>query len=297
MKDSFVAMTLAATATERLRIGPGVANPRTRHVSVLANAMNAVNEVSHGRALLGLGAGHTSVYGVGLRPATIAETERAIEALRRLGTGEEVNTDGAPYRLLTAAVSPPPPIYVAATYPRMLHLAGRRADGVILMGAADLDFTRWQLQRVHDGLVEAGRQRSQIDIELWTAVSVGRPDAALRDVKAWAAAEARALSHWKGELPGGLGRFAEEFARAEMQYTFSEHLSVQGQNGDLISDDLAMRLAVAGDAEECAHRLTELAALGLDGITITLLSGGREQRLARMAAELLPALNGRRAVG
>ena len=90
------------------------------------------------------------------------------------------------------------------------------------------------------------------------------------------------------------GILPPEFARAESEYTLSEHLSVQGQNAELISDELAMRLAVAGEPDECARRLTELAALGLDGVTITLLSGGREQRLARMAAELLPALRGQR---
>ena len=294
MKDCFVAMTLAATATHRLQLGPGVANPRTRHLSVLANSMNAIHELSQGRALLGLGTGHTAVYGVGLRPATVAETERAVVALKRLGDGEEVDTDGKPYRLLTRAVASRPPLYVAATQGRMLNLAGRLADGVILMGAADGDFTRWQLERIHEGLAEAGRGRHEIDIELWTAVSVGRPALAVRDVKAWAAAEARVLSRWKGDLPGGLGRFSAEFTRAEQEYAFSDHLSVPGHNAELISDELAMRLAVAGEPEDCARRLRELADLGLDGITLTLLSGGREQRLARMAAELLPALRAAR---
>jgi 5,10-methylenetetrahydromethanopterin reductase len=176
----------------------------------------------------------------------------------------------------------------------MLHLAGRLAEGVILMGAADGDFTRWQLDRIGEGLAAAGRRREEIDIELWTAVSVGPPASALRDIKAWAAAEARVLSRWQGPLPGGLGRFAAEFARAETEYTFGNHLSVAGRNGELISDELAGRLAVAGEPEACARRLRELANLGLDGITITLLSGGREQRLARMATELLPALRAAR---
>jgi 5,10-methylenetetrahydromethanopterin reductase len=291
MKDSFAAMTLAATATSRLELGPGVANPRTRHLSVLANAMNAIQELSQGRALLGVGSGHTAVYGVGLRPATIAEMERAVVTLKRLGDGDEVDTDGKPYRLLTAGAARRPPVYVAATQARMLNLAGRLAEGVILMGAADVDLTSWQLERISEGLGEGNRQRSEIDIELWTAVSVGSPAAALRDVKAWAAAEARVLSDWKGELPGGLGRFREEFVRAKHEYDLSEHLSVHGQNVDLISDELASRLAVAGEPAECARRLTELAALGLDGVTITLLSGGREQRLVRMGTELLPALH------
>src|SRR5262249_34858172 len=86
------------------------------------------------------------------------------------------------------------------------------------------------------------------------------------------------------------------FARAEQAYTFSEHLSVHGQNGELISDELAARLAVAGEPTECARRLNDLAELGLDGVTLTLLSGGREGRLARMGAEVLPALRVQRVV-
>lgn len=292
MKDSVVAMTLAAGATERLKLGPGVANPRSRHVSIVANAMTAINEITDGRALVGVGSGHTGVYGVGLKPTNLAETEAAVHALRALVAGQETDAESGDRRYQLHTVPPdlaPPPVYLAATHEKMLRLAGRAADGVILMGAADVEMTSWQLARIQEGLDEAGRTRDEIDVELWFALSVGDDDSAVADVKAWAAAQARVLSTWPGELPA-LHEFADEMARAHSQYVLSEHLAVRGQNALLVSDNLARRLAVAGDARTCADRILELAALGVDGFTFSLLSGGREARIARLAEELVPAL-------
>jgi 5,10-methylenetetrahydromethanopterin reductase len=293
MKDAFVAMTLAATATSRIQIGPGVANARTRHISVLANAMNAINELSSGRAVLGLGTGHTAVYGVGLSPTTIDETRRALTDLRLLMAGEEVDAGGQRYSLRTASEAGPPPILLAATHRRMLELAGEIADGVVLMGAADVEMTRWQIERIALGADRAERSLSDIDIDLWMALSLGDDEAVVADVKAWAAAQARVLNRWKGDLPGDFERFRAEFRRADTQYTLSRHLSVGGPNADLVSDELALRLAIAGDAATCAARLNALFDLGLGGVTITLLSGGREERIRRFGEELLPLLRDR----
>jgi 5,10-methylenetetrahydromethanopterin reductase len=290
MKDTVVAMTLAATTTSRIELGPGVANPQTRHLSVLANAMSAIHEFSGGRAIAGIGSGHTSVYGVGLKPSKVAETEAAVIALKRLLAGEEVSTDGKPYRLHTVSHQPPPRVALAATHQRMLRVAGRCADAVVLMGAADVDLTRWQLNRVQEGLDEAGRAREDIDIEIWFALSVGDDDGVVKDIKAWAAAQSRVLNRWKGELPSPLSEFAAEMDHADRAYELSDHLAVNGANASLISDELAARVAVAGTAETCAARVHELVDLGLDGVTITLLSGGREERIRRMSEELLPLL-------
>jgi 5,10-methylenetetrahydromethanopterin reductase len=294
MKDSIIAMTLAASATRTLKLGPGVANPRSRHVSILANAMTGINEITKGRALVGIGSGHTGVYGVGLKPTNLLETEIAIRALKALVAGDEADAEsgGRRYRLHTITELPTPPVFAAATHEKMLRLAGREADGVILRGAADTEMTRWQLDRIEEGLAESGRNREHFDVELWFALSVGDDESAVADVKAWAAAQARVLNRWPGELPA-LREFADEMARADGEYELSEHLSVKGKNADLVSDELAGRLAVAGDARTCADRILELADLGVDGFTFSLLSGGREQRIRRLAEELIPALTPR----
>jgi hypothetical protein len=50
-----------------------------------------------------------------------------------------------------------------------------------------------------------------------------------------------------------------------------------------VSDEFAKVLAVAGTTEECRQRLAELATTGVDRLTVTLLSGGRERRLEQIA--------------
>jgi hypothetical protein len=62
-------------------------------------------------------------------------------------------------------------------------------------------------------------------------------------------------------------------------YDFSRHLSVSADHAKVVSDELTVALAVAGDIEQCAGRLKEVAAVGADRITVSLLSGGRERRL------------------
>ena len=56
-RELYVALTLAALHTRRVRLGPLVTNPLTRHLVVTASAIASVDELSGGRAVLGLGSG------------------------------------------------------------------------------------------------------------------------------------------------------------------------------------------------------------------------------------------------
>ncbi len=49
----------------------------------------------------------------------------------------------------------------------MLQLAAQTCDGVVLMGAADPDFCAWQLEFIHQGLAAAGRDRSELTVDLF----------------------------------------------------------------------------------------------------------------------------------
>src|SRR5438045_9307489 len=67
-RDCVVMMTLAAANTRRIRVGPGVTQPYTRHLSVLANSVATVDELSDGRAVLGIGAGMSATGVLGRAP-------------------------------------------------------------------------------------------------------------------------------------------------------------------------------------------------------------------------------------
>src|ERR687891_401863 len=70
--DPFVAVALAAAATERLRFATGVTNAHTRHPAALANVAATVQETSGGRFVLGIGRGDTALFHLGRKPMPVA---------------------------------------------------------------------------------------------------------------------------------------------------------------------------------------------------------------------------------
>ncbi len=291
MKDVYAGLLLAAQRTSRMRLGTGVTNPLTRHPTVTACAIAAVAELSAGRAALGLGAGDSAVHGVGWRPARVALVEAAVRFLRAVLRGEEAEWEGRAHRLPYAAE--PVPVWLAASQRRMCTLAGRMADGVILMGPASEDSVRRQVGWVLDGLREAGRHRREIEVRLITTTSA-REDraAALDDVRSWASTEARLLAGF-AELPAGLEPFREEIVRAGAGYDYSQHLSTHAGHRLAVGDGLTATLAVAGTPAECATRIAGLLRTGIDGCIFPLLGGGRRERLRVLRDEVLPAASGR----
>lgn len=289
MKDCYIALALCAVNTSRIKLGTGVTNPVTREPATTANAISGIQELSRGRALLGLGAGYSAVYPVGLGPASVQHVEETITYIRTLCRGEEHVKNGLRVRLATA--QGPVPIFVAASQPRMLRLAGRLADGVILMGGANVEFTRWQLDHVEQGAEEAGRRREDIVLDLWFALSMSEDrQKALDEVRPWVVSQADTFSRYK-VLPDFLKPFREEIAAAGQAYERLHHLSRHARHKGVVSDELVRTLAVVGDAGECVKRLTELAALGIDRMTLALLSGGRQERLRFIAERLMPHLH------
>jgi 5,10-methylenetetrahydromethanopterin reductase len=240
--------------------------------------------------MLGLGAGWSAVLGAGGRPAKLAELSAGIDELRTLFSGEEAELYGTRVRL--AAARRQVPIYLAASQRGMLRLTGRKADGVILMGAADPGFCRWQLGFLEEGLAEAGRDRSEVTVDLVVTMSIDPDeDRALADVRAWATSQAATFHPWK-RLPAGWERFRPEFERAAAAYDLIDHLSLHAEHKEAVSDEFVRSVAVTGDLETCVDRLKELVELDVDRVTFALLSGGRVRRLEELATSVIPRLTG-----
>src|SRR2546427_11964054 len=117
-------LLLAAKATERIRLGPGVSNSITRDAAVSASAALALQVESGGRAVLGIGRGDSSVQRIGKREDPVASFERYLTAVQAYLQGEAVDRDGFASRLewLEHTDVPKVPLEVAAT--------GRRGVGV-----------------------------------------------------------------------------------------------------------------------------------------------------------------------
>src|SRR5918992_668193 len=122
-RDVFVTLGHAATRTSRLSIFPAVTNPFTRHPSVLASAIQTVEELAPGRVKLVIGTGYTSASTIGRKPATLAEMRSCIATVRTLLAGKAADFDGTPGRLRYAS-GRPIPVLMAASGPRAIELAG-----------------------------------------------------------------------------------------------------------------------------------------------------------------------------
>src|SRR5881628_1287573 len=169
-RDSFVTLGQAATHTSRLTLFPAVTNPFTRHASVLAGAIQTVEELAPGRVKFVIGTGYTSASTIGRRPAALADMRACIATVRGLLAGESVDFDGTPGRLGYAAKRRIP-LIMAASGPKAIELAGEIADGVLLLVGFNRGIVEKALEHLERGAKRSGRRLE--DLEVTWAVRVG----------------------------------------------------------------------------------------------------------------------------
>ena len=167
--DPFQVMAICATQTRKIRFGTAVTNMVYRDPTILANSAATINEISGGRAILGMGTGDGPVYSLGRTATRLAQFEEGLRTIRDLVHGRSVSVPGGKERRAGGKVSLsvgklPVPIYISAEGPRSLRLAGRVADGVILGTGFDLRVLQWAREQIAQGAKEAGRAPSEIDI-------------------------------------------------------------------------------------------------------------------------------------
>ena len=136
-RDVMVTMAAIAAATSSIEIGTGIVNPYSRHPALTAAAIASLDELSGGRAFLGLGAGGSLTLGpLGVdRPRPLIHVREAVEVARALFSGDVVNINGETLTLKSASIAygrPDIEIWFAGRGPKMLHQAGAIMDGVLL---------------------------------------------------------------------------------------------------------------------------------------------------------------------
>lgn len=151
-REVWTTLGAVAVATSRIQIGPTVTNLVGRHVTITASAARTVAEAAPGRFILGIGAGDSAIGFDGLRNSTLAEMEEGVNRVRRLMAGEGAGFGDFEARLRGA--DNPAPIYIAGSGPKTLAMAGRIADGVIIM----MGNVARKLEHVRRGAAEAGRE-------------------------------------------------------------------------------------------------------------------------------------------
>src|SRR6476661_1402542 len=185
-RDTYVLLAAAARVTERIALGPLLANPVNRHPTVTASSIATVDGLAPGRVLLGWGVGDTAVRLAGLKPAKVAELESSTRLMRALLDGESVEVGAArPARLPHHR---PVPIWIAAGGPRTLRMAGGVADGVFIRVGTHPANIKKSVDEIRAGAVAAGRDPSRVGLgAVFHTVLVEDPGRALTMGKSMAA--------------------------------------------------------------------------------------------------------------
>ena len=155
-RDVFLTLALAAERSSRLTLYPATTNPVTRHPMVLASLAHSLEEIAPERVRLTVGPGYLAVGSIGRRRATVEAMRQAILTIRRLLRGERLEFNGVETRLRNLS-DRPTPIFMTASGPRMVELAGEVADGALLLVGLHPRAVEAARRRLGAGAARAGR--------------------------------------------------------------------------------------------------------------------------------------------
>jgi len=257
-RELWVTLAACATATSRIRLGPGVTVPHSRHVSVTASAIATLHDLAPGRVVIGVGTGGSSAQTMGLSLAQVgkaATLERTAVALRRLLQGQTARFEtGIEGRLAWLDAPRAIPIYLAGSGPRMLETAGRLGDGAIVYATVSPDVLKVALERVVAGARAAGRAPGDLDIALWAPMSIGRDRERARDH-----ARGRVASACRHPLPVRLSDEDEAaMRRVRESYDAYQHATAAARHRTLVTDRLVDLMALAGTPDDVAAQVGRL---------------------------------------
>jgi len=290
--EPYPLLTLMASNTKNMRLGPCVTNPAVRDITVTSSLFATLNLISGGRMQLGIGRGDSSRRVLGKKPVTSAQLEQSVKDFRALTGGEKIDYEGSAAQF-TWATGGVPPVWVAGYGPKVLDLAGRIGDGVILQ-FADPDLIAWCISFVKKGAEAAGRDFRKIEIMAAAPVWVSEDLKVGREHVRWFPALVSnhvvdLVSRYKPEeLPAAL----TSYIRTKEQYDYLHHCEVDSSNADFVSDEVTDRFCLLGPAEAHIAKLRALARVGVTQFNIYLMCGDEEATLEMYKKEVMPAIRG-----
>jgi 5,10-methylenetetrahydromethanopterin reductase len=288
-RDAWATLALCADRTQKIQLATGVTNPITRHPAVLAGNIATLNELSGGRAILGMGRGESAVYNLGLKPATIQEWEERALTVRALLRGDTTRYQGHEIRMAWPVSSVP--IFFAASGPKALQSAGKVADGVLFQVGSEPSLIEYALENVRKGADAAGRNFDEIQLFARLACNVGPDRARAREeVKGYGAVAAGTVfsSVPREVFPEPLWL---ELKEMKGRYDYYQHGSSDAPHNELVTDRILDSIAIAGTPEEAVSRFQEIVRLGVDGFVIPITSSEPKVLLSTLSDEVFPGLS------
>ncbi len=264
-RHCYPTLAMIAANTDSLKMGPGIMNTFTDTPAAIASFMATLNEISDGRAVLGIGPGDLSTLPKlaiqGEKP--VARLEEGIVQIRRLLAGEEIKKtgqmqffdyDGAKLTGVTLPGKKGIPVYVGAQGPKMLELAGKIGDGSLINASNPKDF-EIAIPIIKQAEAAAGKKGH--DVGAYTAISVDKDKKkamnAAKIVAAFiAAGSPPPLLQRHGLDMGNVAKIKEALARFDFKAV-----------GGLVGDKEIEAFTIAGTPEECAQKCQDLMKAGV----------------------------------
>jgi 5,10-methylenetetrahydromethanopterin reductase len=256
--------------------------------------MASIDELSKGRAVLGIGSGDSAIYTLGAPPATVAGLEDSIETLGRLTSGEAVKREARTWQV--HRTSRRVPIYLAAEGPRTLELAGRVADGVIVGLGLTPEVIELSLAAIERGARAAGRRLADLDVWWFAKTNVADSRAAAVDpIKMALAASANHAFRFTLEGKGIPPALHEAIRGLQRDYD-AHHHEIAGAGNAVLTDRwgltefLVDRFAIAGTPGECIAQIRRAMAAGARQFITTSFVPDPRAFMRRWAGEVAKAV-------
>ena len=271
-------------------------NPLTRHAAVTAGAIASIQEVSGGRAMLGIGRGDSSLFNIGHKPVPPAAFERYLGDVQTYLRGESFDADGYESKLhwLAQSNQAKVPVDVGATGPKIIAMAARLADRIGFSLGADIDRVAWGVEQVRETIGADGPMPSLgaylnvcVHDDVEKAAEMVRPGVGIfAHFTSMPGASREKVSKGDDAVYDKLGN-----------YDKARHGRGDAAHAAALPLDFIQRFAVIGPAEACIAKLAALRDLGLDRVFIIgprpdHFGDEADRAQERFANDVIPALQG-----
>jgi coenzyme F420-dependent glucose-6-phosphate dehydrogenase len=266
-------------ATQSVALGTGVTAAVFRHnPATVAQFIATVEEMSPGRAFLGIGSGESlneSPCGMDWPSVSdqIARMEEALEIIDRLLDGDRLDHRGRFFHTKAAYLHTRgerrPPVYVSAFGPDAAAVAGRLGDGVWTMGDPEMANPVIEAYRAACG--DAGREPGEIILQAGFSWAED-DDAALEGARVWKSTQ----------IPD---YFTDDWHDPRAMYERAE--------AEISDDEFKQSYIISSDPEHHVERIREIEQLGATVVCLQNGSGAAPERALEVYGEsVLPALRG-----
>jgi 5,10-methylenetetrahydromethanopterin reductase len=283
-----------AIATQRVRIGAGVVNPYSRHPTLIAMEFAALDELSGGRALLGIGSGiSAAVQRMGFaNEQPVTAVREAIEIIRAMLRGEPAEMNGRVFSVSRAQLGfqpprPDLPIYMAAAGDPGIRTCGEIADGLIISNLTPPRSTERLAAKLATAAAScAGRPRPRIVQYIPCAV---RPDGDAARAAVKAVIGEMLISFWppNSDWPPAKQRLLEESGIPRRDFLSALDRLRRGEDALAVLDErFVAAFAIAGEAEECQQQAARYGVGGVDELALTFAGAHPLEDMAYFSREI-----------